>query len=224
MLAAEIPAYFPDGFFWTKLIFSNFFLVEDRLKFSKHGPYHRCILDDQQHHITIPCHFGKHDSICSVSIDNTSNWSRKHWNTIRMVMGQFPYSDYLLPELEPLFEYSNSHLSQFLFRIIRYLKYIWRLDTKIMLMSESFTCQLPKLYVNEWQLLTNENSILIFPDELKFLNPHVKKQSVIWRTIRFNNPTFEEELKHNGLYLLLKYGTDLPGLIKKETEIIEEQL
>lgn len=214
--AAEIPAYFPDGFFWAKMILSDVFLLEDRLVFSKHGPYHRTKITNRESYLTIPCHYSHPSQICNVQIDNTNDWMKKHWATISTNYRDLPYSDYLLEELQPLFNTPFISLSSFLSHIIRYMKYIWRISTPIFIASEKLGCKLPEYYVNEWHQVFSFDDLLVFEKEIPFLKKkNIGKIAFKWNLLKITEDHFLNDLNKNSLYLLFKYGTEFPGLVKK---------
>lgn len=220
-LAAEIPAYLPDGFYWSKLILSDIFLLEDRLFFPKHGPAHRVKLQGEKEYLTIPCHFTKNQPIYAVQTDSDIYWQKTHWATITTRYSHLPFSGYLLDELKPLYEEWSKQLSPFLFRIIQYIKYLWRIPTQIVLSSEKFGTQIPDLYVCEWYQYFQPESLLVWENEIPFLQKHCLAEKVPVNILQVNDQGFQEELTHNTLYLLFTYGTDFPALVRKNVVLKE---
>jgi hypothetical protein len=220
--SAEIPAYFPDGFFWSKLILSEIFVLEDRLSFSKHGPYHRVSLGESGLYLTIPCQNAPGKPIFQVQMIQNSHWMKKHWETIKTHTNHLPYALYLQDELEPLFHEKRSNLSRFLFNTIQYLKYIWRIPTKLYVASEIFPEKLPYYYVDEWHQHFQFSYYIITQTEEKFVKKHSSGNAFQWVRLKVKDSDLKNDLHRDSLFLLFRYGTDFPGLVKKYVQLEEE--
>jgi len=214
--SAEIPAYLPDGFFWTKAVLSDVMLLEDRFLFSKHGPAHSARIDADGRKLTIPCHYGGGKiPISRVQIVEHGNWQNKHWGNFVSRYAHLPYFNYLAPEVEPLFQQKAKTVSELHFSIIRYIKNIWRLPVKMVLASQVFGENLPSRYVDQWSEKYSFENYLIYPEEKKYILPKTEKQDWNFLHLRVDHGGFSENLQYNALYLLFLYGTDFPGLAKK---------
>ncbi len=216
IFSAEIPSYFPDGYFWAKAVFSDFLLLEDRFKFTKHGPAHRVKLGVSDEYLTIPCRFGGvQRQICEVE-PAEQNWQKKHWGTVISRYAHLPNFAYLAPELEPLFAEEYKTVAEFHFRFITYIKYLWRLPVTIKNASSLFDKNLPRYYIKQWEEIFSFSFYLLTENEIPYLKPQLDMLDSQKLILRTDDSQFAREMKKDTLSLLFRYGTDLPGLLKRK--------
>jgi hypothetical protein len=86
-LSAHQPAYLPWLGFFQKMARADIFVILDDVQFERNSfiNRNRIKVNDKPHWLTIPLqmagHMGK--TIRQMEIDNSTDWRRKHWETIR---------------------------------------------------------------------------------------------------------------------------------------------
>ena len=96
------PSYLPwlgalDQYAW-----SDTFVLYDDVQFEKNSVRNRNrILTSQgAQWLTVPVKARNFPDINTVEIDRTTNWTKKHLESIRQAYGKSPYFDWLFPELQ----------------------------------------------------------------------------------------------------------------------------
>jgi hypothetical protein len=95
ILSAHQPAYLPWPGYFNKMMRSDIFVILDDVQFERNSfiNRNRVKVNDEPCWLTIPMKMAGHTSktIRQMEIDNSTDWKRKHWETIRHAYCKAPF-------------------------------------------------------------------------------------------------------------------------------------
>jgi hypothetical protein len=105
-IAIHQPQYLPYLAFFHKIAHCDIFVVLDNVQFQKNGLQNRNKIKNSTgwQWLTVPVLHKRKQKIKATSINNKSNWPRKHWQAIRTSYGRTPHFDWCKAELEPIYQ------------------------------------------------------------------------------------------------------------------------
>lgn len=125
ILTAHQPAYLPWLGLFSKISQSDTFVFYDTVQYSKWDFSSRNKIKTAKGWmwLTVPVHTGgKHGQIFTeVKIDNTQNWKKKHWNSIKINYCNAPYFDLYCDFFEDVYQREWIYLTDLDEHITRYL-------------------------------------------------------------------------------------------------------
>lgn len=103
-LAVLQPGYMPWLGFFEQMAQSDVFVLYDDVQYDKHGWRNRNRIKSHNgpQWLSVPVHVSLGQSILDVSVDNKTNWARKHISSISQLYKQAAYVKEYLPVLEDL--------------------------------------------------------------------------------------------------------------------------
>jgi hypothetical protein len=121
------PSYIPWRGFFHQVRKSDVFVHYDDVQFDKHGWRNRNQVKGRNglQWLTIPVRSKGNVSqglpINEVMIDHSTNWARKHWETIRQIYGKAPYFSNCAPWLQDFYAEPPARLVDFVIPLTEYL-------------------------------------------------------------------------------------------------------
>lgn len=120
-LVCQQPNYFPWLGYFEQIASADVFIYLDTVQWIRQGRQHRTRLPapgaaGEKLWLTVPVHGHGHREkpFREIKIDQSRNWPRVHWNTIRAVYGKAPFfASQLEPIIRPFFERADE--KKFLF-------------------------------------------------------------------------------------------------------------
>lgn len=107
VLGSVQPAYLAWIPFFQRMAESDVFVYLDDVKYSKNSFHNRNQIKTPQGpvHLTVPVRYTGHSdaTIQDIGIDNTSDWTKKHWRTIAQSYSKAPFFPDLAPALEAVY-------------------------------------------------------------------------------------------------------------------------
>lgn len=99
------PQYMPWLPYLTKIERSDVFILLDTVDFQKNGLQNRNQIKTAQgaHWLTVPVKQQLGQKIQDVQINNSTDWRRKHWQTLQQCYGKSPFFKAFQNELEGLY-------------------------------------------------------------------------------------------------------------------------
>ena len=113
--------YFPPIQYFSKFYLYSSLIVSGNDRFRKQSYRNRCIISAANgiQSLNIPVKQGKNDlPLSKVEIDNSTNWQRQHWQSIKSAYGKAPFFEHYAPTLEVLINQHESLLFDFQAKII----------------------------------------------------------------------------------------------------------
>ena len=104
-IAIHQPQYFPWLPYFLKIEESDLFIVLDTVDFQKNGLQNRNLIKTAQgaHWLTVPVRQQLGQKIVDVKIDISTDWRRKHWQTLQQSYRKAGFFDLYGEELEALY-------------------------------------------------------------------------------------------------------------------------
>jgi hypothetical protein len=104
-IAIHQPQYFPWLPYFLKIEESDLFIVLDTVDFQKNGLQNRNLIKTAQgaHWLTVPVRQQLGQKIVDVKIDISTDWRRKHWQTLQQCYRKAVFFDLYGEELEALY-------------------------------------------------------------------------------------------------------------------------
>jgi len=183
ILAAHQPDYLPSIPVFKKLVRSDHFVLADKLQFSTNSTTNKgkILTVNGPKWLTVPVLTkGKGvQSINKVVIDNSQNWSQKHYKSLTVNYRFSPYFEYFIDFFERLFRIKHEFLTDLNVEIFEFLIKVLRLDTRLTLLSEIILLDENEL-IAELMHATGSDQYCIFSDEnRKYINSVLKKDLII---------------------------------------------
>jgi hypothetical protein len=114
---AVLPVYYlPNIHYFSRLFLFDDFLLDDREGFERQSYRNRCYIAGANGilPLIIPIqNRGTGQLTREVKIDNTNNWQRVHWQSIRSAYGKTPYFEYYADSLQTHFTGSCDSLFEY---------------------------------------------------------------------------------------------------------------
>lgn len=104
-IAIHQPQYFPWLPYFLKIEESDLFVILDTVDFQKNGLQNRNLIKTAQgaHWLTVPVRQQLGQKIVDVKIDTSTDWRRKHWQTLLQCYRKSGFFDLYEEELEALY-------------------------------------------------------------------------------------------------------------------------
>ena len=135
------PAYLPWLGYFERIINSDLHIVLDHVQFEKNSFTNRNKIRTQKGWmwLSVPVKtkgkFGELN-INELEIDNTSRWTKKHWESIRSNYAKAKYFSEYAPHFEKIYTTERPRLNDLMLEIIKYLLIIFDIKTSLLYSSE----------------------------------------------------------------------------------------
>lgn len=164
ILTAHQPAYLPWLGFFHKIAISDTFILLDEVQFEKNSFINRNKIKTPNGSLwlTIPIHKTDYmnKSILKLEIDNSIDWSKKHWNNLLANYKKAPFfhehSDFFLS----IYEKKWIYLTDIITPILDYLLKELKIQTKIIKQSELKTTEKKQQLIIELCKKTNSDKFV----------------------------------------------------------------
>src|SRR6476620_9960963 len=107
-LVCQQPNYFPWLGYFEQIASADIFIYLDTVQWIRQGRQHRTRVQGRDKlWLTLPVHGHGHRSkpFREMEVDQSQNWPRHQWQTLRTLYGKAPYySSQLEPIIRPFFE------------------------------------------------------------------------------------------------------------------------
>ena len=106
VISIHQPHYLPWLPYFSKIEKSDLFVFLDSVDFQKNGLQNRNEIKTAQgrHWLTIPVRHKSGQKISDTTINNTVNWKKKHWQTLKSCYGKSDYFKCYEPYFESFYE------------------------------------------------------------------------------------------------------------------------
>ena len=137
ILTIHQPQYIPWLPYILKIKKSEVFILLDSVSFQKNGLQNRNKIKTAQGSswLTVPIIRNSGQKIIDTKINNSTDWKKKHWNTLLQNYNSSPYFHHYIKEIEEIYQYDWEYLSElnkaFLELILKWMN----IKTKIILSS-----------------------------------------------------------------------------------------
>ena len=137
-LCALQPTYIPWMPFFERIYLSDIFVILDDVEFSKNSNHNRnsIISNSKKLMLTVPIYHKSHQLIKDVKIDNSKNWKKKHWFSIKQSYEKLFFFKEIKKELEIIYSKNWIYLSELNIEIIKFLLRYLKIKKKIFISSE----------------------------------------------------------------------------------------
>lgn len=134
------PDFLPWAGFFRRWDMADLFIILDDVQFLRRGWHHRDKIKTNagEKWLTIPIEKkgNYHQQIKDVQIENTSNWRKKHLETIKAGYGKAPEFSRIFPELEKIYFSEDSTLMGFNLKLLKYVSGLLDINTPFKFSSE----------------------------------------------------------------------------------------
>jgi len=205
ILVGHQPNYLPYLGFIEKISRSDIYAISDTVQLVlKHDAYHNrntIKTSTGPHWLTIPVlHKGKGlQKICDAMIDNSKNWSTKHWRTILHAYGKAPYFNSYSDFFQRVYSQQWDRLAILNEHIIKYLLKEFKVNVEIIKVSElNMDGKSTDLIVNVCKGL-GADRYLSGKNGTKYLELSKMKDtgiSVVFQD--FRHPIYDQQYQHLG--------------------------
>lgn len=136
------PVYLPWLGFFKKIISSEVFVILDDVQYEKNGWQNRNKIrtDKGEIWLTVPVKSKFGTLLKNVTIDNSSNWAKKHSKSITLNYSKAKFFSKYWNGLEKIYQIEFDNLIDLNLKIIKYLMEKFNIKTKTMLSSELEIC------------------------------------------------------------------------------------
>lgn len=137
-VAIHQPQYLPWLPYLMKIEESDVFILLDTVDFQKNGLQNRNQIKTAQgaHWLTVPVSQQLGQKICDVKINNSTDWRRKHWQTIQQCYGKAPAFKTYEKDLEALYVRQWTGLNELNIELITMMLRWMNIRTPIMKSSQ----------------------------------------------------------------------------------------
>lgn len=137
-VAIHQPQYLPWLPYFLKIEESDLFILLDTVAFQKNGLQNRNQIKTAQgaHWLTVPIRQHLGQEIRNVQIDNSTDWRRKHWQTIQQCYRKTPVFNEYARDLEALYAREWDALSELNIELISMMLRWMNIRTPIMRSSQ----------------------------------------------------------------------------------------
>jgi hypothetical protein len=141
IVAIHQPQYFPYLGFFHKLLCCDVFVVMDDVQFHRRAFQHRNYIKTKQgaQMLTVPLRHTKHrddEIIREMVIDDSTDWSRKHWGSIAANYAKAPYFTDYAKELQSILHHDWHNLCNLDMTIVQWLMDILEIRVPIVYQSQ----------------------------------------------------------------------------------------
>lgn len=132
------PTYIPWIPFFERIYLSDIFVILDDVEFSKNSNHNRNSIRSNSNKLmlTVPIHYKSHQLIKDVKIDNSKNWKKKHWFSIKQSYEKLFFFKEIKNELEIIYSKNWIYLSELNIEIIKFILRYLKINKKIFISSE----------------------------------------------------------------------------------------
>lgn len=132
------PVYLPWLGFFKKIMYSEVFVFLDDVQYEKNGWQNRNKIHTKEGEIwlTVPVNSKSNMLLKDVTIDNSSNWSKKHSKSISLNYSKAKFFEKYWNDFERIYQKKFDHLIDLNLEIIKLLMKKFKIQTKIILSSE----------------------------------------------------------------------------------------
>ncbi len=135
ILSSHQPAYLPWLGYFEKILHSDQFLYLDTVQFEKDSFINRNKIKAHsgEQWLTVPVRSQGHleKNICDLEIDNTKNWSVKHWKSIQLKYIKAPFYKTYAPFFEDTYNRQWELLTELNFYMLEWFLKILKITTPI---------------------------------------------------------------------------------------------
>ncbi len=138
IITAHQPNYIPWLGFFQRMDMVDKFIILDNIQFTKKAFIHRNKIKTANGELllTVPVKVKLDTLIKDVVIDNTEDWQRRHWLSIKQNYKKAPYWDYLAEELEIIYSKEWIKLYDLNLEIIELIRNKLGIHTELIILSE----------------------------------------------------------------------------------------
>lgn len=140
IISGHQPSYLPWHGFFEKIHKSDVFVFHDIAQFEKKGFLNRNRIKTSQgvSWLTVPMQMKNYKEIPlnKLKIDNTQDWERKHWKTIRINYSNAPYFNVYKDYLEGFYSEKWDNLNSLNMNFIHFIIRELNIDTELYYASE----------------------------------------------------------------------------------------
>lgn len=132
------PTYLPWIPFFERIILSDIFIILDDVEYSKNSNHNRNYIKNnfRKTLLTVPVKYKNRVMIKDIEIDNTKNWKKKHWETIKQTYGKMFFFNDFNKELEQIYTKDWIYLAKLNIEIIKLFMKYFKINTKIYISSK----------------------------------------------------------------------------------------
>lgn len=138
IITAHQPNYIPWLGFFHRMDLVDKFVIADNVQFTKNMFIQRNKIKTSNGEVilSVPVNVTMDTLIKDVLIDNSQNWRKKHWLSIKYNYNRSPYWEYLSKELEEIYSKNWVRLYDFNIEIINIIRNKLEIDTELIVLSE----------------------------------------------------------------------------------------
>lgn len=138
IITAHQPNYIPWLGFFQRMDIVDKFVILDHVQFTKKAFIHRNKIKTANGELllTVPVKVKLDTLIKDVLIDNSQDWQRRHWLSIKQNYKKAPYWDYVGSELEDIYNKKWIKLCDLNLEIIKLIKNKLGIKTELIILSE----------------------------------------------------------------------------------------
>jgi hypothetical protein len=188
------PTYLPWIPFFERILISDIFIILDDVEFSKNSNHNRNHIKNNSNKqmLTVPVKYKNRIKIKDIQIDNSKNWKKKHWSSIKQSYSKLKFFKGIEEDLEEIYSQDWDYLSQLNIKIIKlFLKYL-NINKEIFLSSElnidgSANVKLINLckYFNAKTFIVKKNTENYHPKEI-FLKNDIQFKYFSNKILKYN--------------------------------------
>lgn len=132
------PTYIPWIPFFERIYLSDIFVILDDVDFSKNSNHNRNLIRSNSNKLmlTVPIHQKSRQLIKDVKIDNSKNWKKKHWFSIKQNYQKSSFFNEIENELETIYSKNWIYLSELNIEIIKLILGYLKINKEIFISSE----------------------------------------------------------------------------------------
>lgn len=152
IITAHQPNYIPWLGFFQRMDIVDKFIILDNIQFTRKAFIHRNKIKTASGELllTVPVKVKLDTLIKDVVIDNSQDWQRRHWLSIKQNYKKSPYWNYIGSELEDIYNKKWIKLYDLNLEIIKFIKNKLNINTELIILSE-----LNQDFGNKTELLVN---------------------------------------------------------------------
>lgn len=226
IITAHQPNYIPWLGFFHRMDMVDKFVILDNIQFTKKAFIHRNKIKTANGELllTVPVRAKLNTLIKDVVIDNSQNWQKRHWLSIKQNYKKAPYWDYLAEELEIIYSKKWIKLYNLNLEIIELIRNKLGIHTELVVLSElnhDFGKK-TDLLVNLSKYL-NANTFLPGTGSKSYIiREQFEKNNINLVFHEFNHPTYKQIygpfISHLSILdLLFNYGPNSLKVLKQQT-------
>ncbi len=137
ILSCLQPTYLPWLPFFERMIISDIFIIFDDVEFSKNSNHNRNYIKNNSEKLllTVPIKYKNRILIKDIEIDNSKNWKKKHWQTIKQTYGKLESFKEIYHGLKQIYEKDWKYLSDINIEIIKFFVDYLNIQSEVFISS-----------------------------------------------------------------------------------------